>query len=165
MTLRPIHSLRLVTSGSAVASLSRQRPTVIAGDTVRMRSAGNRSLPVSGYHSLYRMGGFSAAGMQFPMLSSSPRSPGGRGLHVPKPPMHWPADRQRRLRVAATELHSKIGGGRTCRNCGPGDRSLRETVLRAAGWALVVNEPVMSADIIVLSISPVRTHVLRGHQR
>jgi uncharacterized SAM-binding protein YcdF (DUF218 family) len=31
-------------------------------------------------------------------------------------------------------------------------RSLREPVLRAAGWALVVNEPVASADIIVLSI-------------
>ena len=30
--------------------------------------------------------------------------------------------------------------------------SLREPVLRAAGWALVVNEPVASADIIVLSI-------------
>src|SRR6202012_4871212 len=28
----------------------------------------------------------------------------------------------------------------------------REPVLRAAGWALVVNEPVASADIIVLSI-------------
>ena len=36
-------------------------------------------------------------------------------------------------------------------------RSLWEPVLRAAGWALVVNEPVMSADIIVLSVSPVRT--------
>jgi uncharacterized SAM-binding protein YcdF (DUF218 family) len=31
-------------------------------------------------------------------------------------------------------------------------RSLREPVLKAAGWALVVNEPVASADIIVLSI-------------
>jgi uncharacterized SAM-binding protein YcdF (DUF218 family) len=31
-------------------------------------------------------------------------------------------------------------------------RSLREPVLRAAGWALVVNEPVASADIIVLSL-------------
>jgi hypothetical protein len=31
-------------------------------------------------------------------------------------------------------------------------RSLREPVLRAAGWALVVNEPVVSADIIVLSL-------------
>jgi hypothetical protein len=31
-------------------------------------------------------------------------------------------------------------------------RSLREPVLRAAGWALVVNEPVTSADIIVLSL-------------
>ena len=30
-------------------------------------------------------------------------------------------------------------------------RPLREPVLRAAGWALVVNEPVASADIIVLS--------------
>lgn len=31
-------------------------------------------------------------------------------------------------------------------------RSLREPVLRAAGWVLVVNEPVASADIIVLSL-------------
>jgi hypothetical protein len=31
-------------------------------------------------------------------------------------------------------------------------RSLREPVLKAAGWALVVNEPVSSADIIILSI-------------
>jgi hypothetical protein len=31
-------------------------------------------------------------------------------------------------------------------------RSLREPVLRAAGWALVVNEPVASADIIVVSL-------------
>jgi hypothetical protein len=31
-------------------------------------------------------------------------------------------------------------------------RSLREPVLRAAGWALVANEPVPSADIIVLSL-------------
>jgi len=31
-------------------------------------------------------------------------------------------------------------------------RSLREPILRAAGWALVVNEPVASADIIVLSL-------------
>jgi hypothetical protein len=31
-------------------------------------------------------------------------------------------------------------------------RSLREPVLRAAGWALVVNEPVVSADIIVLTL-------------
>ncbi len=31
-------------------------------------------------------------------------------------------------------------------------RSLREPVLRAAGWALVVNEPIAPADIIVLSI-------------
>src|ERR1700730_2767612 len=31
-------------------------------------------------------------------------------------------------------------------------RSLREPVLRAAGWALVVNEPVASADIIALSL-------------
>ena len=31
-------------------------------------------------------------------------------------------------------------------------RSLREPVLRAAGWALVVNEPVAAADIIVLSL-------------
>ena len=30
-------------------------------------------------------------------------------------------------------------------------RSLREPVLRAAGWALVVNEPVAPADIIVVS--------------
>jgi hypothetical protein len=30
--------------------------------------------------------------------------------------------------------------------------SVREPVLRAAGWALVVNEPVASADIIVLSL-------------
>jgi uncharacterized SAM-binding protein YcdF (DUF218 family) len=30
--------------------------------------------------------------------------------------------------------------------------SLREPVLRAAGWALVVNEPVASADIIVVSL-------------
>ena len=31
-------------------------------------------------------------------------------------------------------------------------RPFREPVLRAAGWALVVNEPVASADIIVLSL-------------
>jgi hypothetical protein len=31
-------------------------------------------------------------------------------------------------------------------------RPLRELVLRAAGWALVVNEPVVPADIIVLSL-------------
>jgi hypothetical protein len=31
-------------------------------------------------------------------------------------------------------------------------RSLRESVLRTAGWALVVNEPVVPADIIVLSV-------------
>jgi hypothetical protein len=31
-------------------------------------------------------------------------------------------------------------------------RSVREPVLRAAGWALVVNEPVAGADIIVLSL-------------
>jgi hypothetical protein len=31
-------------------------------------------------------------------------------------------------------------------------RSLREPVLRAAGWALVANEPVASADIIVISL-------------
>ena len=31
-------------------------------------------------------------------------------------------------------------------------RPLRESVLRAAGWALVVNEPVASADIIVLTL-------------
>src|SRR5271154_537867 len=31
-------------------------------------------------------------------------------------------------------------------------RSLREPVLRALGWALVVNEPVAPADIIVLSL-------------
>ncbi len=30
--------------------------------------------------------------------------------------------------------------------------SLREPILRAAGWALVVSEPVASADIIVLSV-------------
>jgi uncharacterized SAM-binding protein YcdF (DUF218 family) len=30
--------------------------------------------------------------------------------------------------------------------------SIREPVLRAAGWALVVNEPVASADIIVISL-------------
>jgi hypothetical protein len=32
-------------------------------------------------------------------------------------------------------------------------RSLREPVLRAAGWALVVNEPVQPADIIVLAVA------------
>jgi hypothetical protein len=31
-------------------------------------------------------------------------------------------------------------------------RPVRERVLRAAGWALVVNEPVAAADIIILSI-------------
>jgi hypothetical protein len=31
--------------------------------------------------------------------------------------------------------------------------SVRECVLRAAGWALVVNEPVPPADIIVVSLS------------
>jgi hypothetical protein len=31
-------------------------------------------------------------------------------------------------------------------------RPLREPVLRAAGWALVVNEPVASADIIVVTV-------------
>src|SRR5271168_1008893 len=31
-------------------------------------------------------------------------------------------------------------------------RCLRESVLRAAGWALVVDEPVVPADIIVLSL-------------
>ena len=31
-------------------------------------------------------------------------------------------------------------------------RPLRDTVLQAAGWALVVNEPVASADVIVLSL-------------
>jgi hypothetical protein len=31
-------------------------------------------------------------------------------------------------------------------------RSVREPVLRAAGWALVVNEPVASADVIVISL-------------
>jgi hypothetical protein len=31
-------------------------------------------------------------------------------------------------------------------------RSIRDPVLRAAGWALVVNEPASSADIIVLSV-------------
>ena len=30
--------------------------------------------------------------------------------------------------------------------------SVREPVLRAAGWALVVNEPVAPADIIVISL-------------
>src|SRR5215813_8252770 len=30
--------------------------------------------------------------------------------------------------------------------------SLREPVLRAAGWALVVNEPIAAADIIVVSL-------------
>jgi len=33
-----------------------------------------------------------------------------------------------------------------------GARSLREPLLRVAGWALVVSEPVTSADIIVLSV-------------
>jgi len=32
-------------------------------------------------------------------------------------------------------------------------RSLREPVLRAAGWALVVNQPVASADVIVVSLA------------
>jgi uncharacterized SAM-binding protein YcdF (DUF218 family) len=32
-------------------------------------------------------------------------------------------------------------------------RSLRQPVLRAAGWALVVNEPVVSADVIVVSLA------------
>ena len=31
-------------------------------------------------------------------------------------------------------------------------RSVREPVLRAAGWALVVNEPLAPADIIVISL-------------
>src|SRR5882757_185165 len=31
-------------------------------------------------------------------------------------------------------------------------RSLREPILRAAGWALVVDEPVAPADIIVVSL-------------
>ena len=31
-------------------------------------------------------------------------------------------------------------------------RSLREPILRAAGWALVVNDPIAPADIIVLSL-------------
>jgi hypothetical protein len=31
-------------------------------------------------------------------------------------------------------------------------RSLREPILRAAGWALVVNQPVASADVILLSL-------------
>src|SRR5438270_10622762 len=31
-------------------------------------------------------------------------------------------------------------------------RSLREPVLRTAGWVLIVNEPVASADMIVLSL-------------
>ena len=31
--------------------------------------------------------------------------------------------------------------------------SMREPVLRAAGWALVVSEPVLPADIIVVSLS------------
>src|SRR5215831_16668712 len=30
--------------------------------------------------------------------------------------------------------------------------SVREPVLRAAGWALVINEPVAAADIIVVSL-------------
>ena len=30
--------------------------------------------------------------------------------------------------------------------------SIRESVLRAAGWALVVNEPIAPADIIVVSL-------------
>ena len=33
--------------------------------------------------------------------------------------------------------------------------SVRESVLRAAGWALIVNEPVAPADIIVVSLVPV----------
>ena len=32
--------------------------------------------------------------------------------------------------------------------------SVREPVLRAAGWALVVNEPLAPADIIVISLIP-----------
>jgi uncharacterized SAM-binding protein YcdF (DUF218 family) len=32
-------------------------------------------------------------------------------------------------------------------------RSLREPILRASGWALVVNEPVASADVIVVSLA------------
>jgi len=32
--------------------------------------------------------------------------------------------------------------------------SVREPVLRAAGWALVVNEPTAPADIIVVSLDP-----------
>ena len=31
-------------------------------------------------------------------------------------------------------------------------RSLREPILRAAGWALVVNDPAAPADVIVLSL-------------
>ena len=31
--------------------------------------------------------------------------------------------------------------------------SIRESVLRAAGWALVVNEPIAPADVIVLSLA------------
>lgn len=34
-----------------------------------------------------------------------------------------------------------------------GIRSLRESILRAAGWALVVNEPLASADIIVITLN------------
>src|ERR1700737_1413793 len=41
-------------------------------------------------------------------------------------------------------------------------RSLREPVLRAAGWALVVNEPVPSADIIVLSLDSGGSGALEG---
>jgi hypothetical protein len=31
--------------------------------------------------------------------------------------------------------------------------STRQSVLRAAGWALVVNEPIAPADVIVLSLA------------
>jgi hypothetical protein len=41
-------------------------------------------------------------------------------------------------------------------------RSLREPVLRAAGWALVVNEPVAPADIIVLSLDSGGAGALEG---
>jgi len=34
-------------------------------------------------------------------------------------------------------------------------RSIREPVLRVAGWTLVVSEPVAPADVIVLSLIPV----------
>src|SRR5271163_1115302 len=40
--------------------------------------------------------------------------------------------------------------------------SVREPVLRAAGWALVVNEPVAPADIIVLSLDSEGAGALEG---